>query len=210
MSHYTHLQNPQTRQTRTHTHMQAHVNADCHSSIESAFADHIFCPALRFLCIRPPVPTPAPCRFMGFAEGAETRLSPLRKPLPEGYRMLMDGMNLADIDNRWGCCTPWWWWCSVGKRVGDSRWEGGSYVRTGNHALPLAIIPPTAHPLCRFANLHVVNTLGVPEDQVKPCIECWCKGTNPPIGSVGCCSKCNTTTPGEKRPYYLQFNVTYR
>jgi hypothetical protein len=62
----------------------------------------------------------------------------------------------------------------------------------------------------RFANFHVIRTTGVAPDAVKACIECWCEDTEPQTGSIGCCSKCPTTSSEGAKDYYLDFNVTYR
>ncbi|KAL4542115.1 hypothetical protein Ndes2526B_g06598 [Nannochloris sp. 'desiccata'] len=61
----------------------------------------------------------------------------------------------------------------------------------------------------RFANFHVIRTTGVAPDAVKACIECWCEGTEPQTGSIGCCSKCPTASTDPAKDYFLEFNVTY-
>lgn len=61
----------------------------------------------------------------------------------------------------------------------------------------------------RAINFHVINTVGVSPENLKPCIECWCKGTDPPIGSIGCCSKCPSNSSAPAKNYYLQYNVSY-
>lgn len=61
----------------------------------------------------------------------------------------------------------------------------------------------------RFANFHVIRTTGVADDAVKACIECWCEGTVPQTGSIGCCSTCPTSSTDPAKDYFLDFNVTY-
>lgn len=64
-----------------------------------------------------------------------------------------------------------------------------------------------------FANLHLINTLGVEEDNVLPCVECWCErpeGTLETtnfgdLGGVSCCYNCSTTLPLEPRSYRLMY-----
>jgi hypothetical protein len=62
----------------------------------------------------------------------------------------------------------------------------------------------------RIGNLHVIRLDGVAPEAVKPCIECWCLGTAPPIGGVGCCADCPTTSEAPPQRYFLQLNVTYQ
>jgi hypothetical protein len=62
----------------------------------------------------------------------------------------------------------------------------------------------------RTGNLHVIRLDGVPPEAVKPCIECWCPGSNPPMGAIDCCARCNSTSAAPPIEYFLQFNVTYR
>lgn len=64
----------------------------------------------------------------------------------------------------------------------------------------------------RYINFHVINTVGVSNStgELKKCIECWCKGTDPPTGSVGCCSKCVSSSTAPAQEYYYSFNVTYK
>jgi Stress up-regulated Nod 19 len=62
----------------------------------------------------------------------------------------------------------------------------------------------------RFANFHVIRTTGVAPDAVKACIECWCENTDPQTGSIGCCSKCPTSSTDPAKNYFLEFNVTYK
>ena len=50
----------------------------------------------------------------------------------------------------------------------------------------------------------------MPPEAVKPCIECWCPGAAPPIGGVGCCADCPTTSEAPPQRYFLQLNVTYQ
>lgn len=74
------------------------------------------------------------------------------------------------------------------------------------------------HP-CRLVNIHVINTLGVAEEDVRRCIECWCPESDQRHALAGrhgggsCCSKslCPSSEPSTNvNTYHLQFNVTYR
>lgn len=62
----------------------------------------------------------------------------------------------------------------------------------------------------RNTNIHVIRTVGVPDSELKPCIECWCKGSNPFVGSIGCCVKCTTNSTEGSKDYHLLYNVTYQ
>eukprot|EP00890_Picochlorum_soloecismus_P000437 jgi/Picsp_1/1394/NSC_04873-R1_mtn19-like protein len=64
--------------------------------------------------------------------------------------------------------------------------------------------------IAREVNLHVINTIGVPKEEIKKCIECWCEETDVFVGSIGCCKKCNSTSTDGPRQYFLSYNVTYR
>ena len=75
---------------------------------------------------------------------------------------------------------------------------------------------PTS-PVCRLINVHVISTLGVPEDKVLPCIECWCQDdkitSKGKLGGGACCSSslCPSTLPNTtETTYLLQYNVSYR
>ena len=81
-------------------------------------------------------------------------------------------------------------------------------------ALPQA---PTSPLGCRLINVHVISTLGVPEDKVLPCIECWCQDdkvtSRGKLGGGACCSSslCPSTLPNTtETTYLLQYNVSYR
>lgn len=66
-----------------------------------------------------------------------------------------------------------------------------------------------------FANLHLINTLGVPDDGILPCIECWC---DRPQGNrettefgdasgVDCCYDCFSTFPASQtKTYHLKYS----
>ena len=64
--------------------------------------------------------------------------------------------------------------------------------------------------IAREVNLHVINTIGVPKEEIKKCIECWCEEVDVFVGSIGCCKKCNSTSTDGPRQYFLSYNVTYR
>ena len=66
-----------------------------------------------------------------------------------------------------------------------------------------------AAPTRRYANVHVINTVGVGAADIKACVECWCPNTDPPTGSIGCCAKCPSNSTAPKQDYFLQYNVTY-
>ena len=71
--------------------------------------------------------------------------------------------------------------------------------------------------VCRLINVHVISTLGVPEDQMQPCIECWCRDATlvakGKLGGGACCNAtlCPSTVPQTTlTTYLLQYNVSYR
>lgn len=73
----------------------------------------------------------------------------------------------------------------------------------------------------RFTNFHLINTVGVTEEDRLACIECWCdegevtngsfgtdsRGNN---GGVTCCKDCPTTAPPQNITYYFQYDVKYK
>lgn len=63
-------------------------------------------------------------------------------------------------------------------------------------------------------NLHLINTVGVSDDDLLPCIECMCPEgfatENGDDGGVICCSDCNSSFPPESKTYFLQYSVQYR
>ena len=70
---------------------------------------------------------------------------------------------------------------------------------------------------CRLINLHIISTLGVPEDKVAPCIECWCRDeghlSQGRFGGGFCCDSalCPSELPESlETTYVLQYNTTYR
>jgi len=66
-----------------------------------------------------------------------------------------------------------------------------------------------ADPANRYANIHMINTVGVSPQDLKPCIECWCSGTWPPQGSIGCCRHCPSNSSAPAKDYFIMYNVSY-
>lgn len=66
-----------------------------------------------------------------------------------------------------------------------------------------------ADPTNRYANLHMINTMGVSPQDLKSCIECWCPGTSPPEGSIGCCKHCPSNSTAPAKDYSIMYNITY-
>ena len=71
--------------------------------------------------------------------------------------------------------------------------------------------------VCRLINVHVISMLGVPEEQMQPCIECWCQDATlvakGKLGGGACCNAtlCPSTVPQTTlTTYLLQYNVSYR
>jgi hypothetical protein len=100
---------------------------------------------------------------------------------------------------------------------GDYRFvpAEGAEVRHSPMRVPLpapyALVLDTADFMdetTRYINMHVINTVGV--RNVKPCIECWCVGSEPPTGSIGCCTTCETNSTASPKDYFFQYNVTFR
>lgn len=68
----------------------------------------------------------------------------------------------------------------------------------------------SVNPQSRDTNLHVINTVGVSEDDLKACIECWCEDEESFSASIGCCRKCPSNSTDGRKEYFLQYNVTYK
>ncbi|WPT14353.1 hypothetical protein PSENEW3_00000483 [Picochlorum sp. SENEW3] len=68
----------------------------------------------------------------------------------------------------------------------------------------------SVNPQSRNTNLHVINTVGVSEDDLKACIECWCSNEESFSASIGCCRKCPSNSTDGRKDYFLQYNVTYK
>ncbi|KAK9807375.1 hypothetical protein WJX73_008921 [Symbiochloris irregularis] len=69
----------------------------------------------------------------------------------------------------------------------------------------------------RTVNVHLINTLGVLEDDLVPCIECWCRDKLTVEmgyrGGTACCSSLNCPTTADNssgHTYFLQYNMTYK
>jgi hypothetical protein len=66
-----------------------------------------------------------------------------------------------------------------------------------------------------WTNFHLINTLGVKQADLLPCVECWCDNvtmtSNGDNGGIDCCSNCPTTVDtNEIVTYYLKYNIAYR
>lgn len=65
-----------------------------------------------------------------------------------------------------------------------------------------------------FSNTHLINNLGVSDEDLLACVECRCPESTPekPKGGINCCYDCKSTLAksSEGKDYYYYSSVTYR
>ena len=160
------------------------------------------------------------CRSKGLALSPGDNIYPnvaLQSPYPKDGVVLLETAS-AEIVDQTGRPVP----LSevyLHHTFGDYRFIPGEGSEVRGSPMRNALDPPYGilvngsefqEDIAREVNLHVINTIGVPKEKIKECIECWCDATDVFVGSIGCCKKCNSTSADGPRQYFLSYNVTYR